>query len=300
MSKITSIIFAFLFTPYAIANSPFGTFASVKGDVTVMTDAKKTQPKVGDKIFQGSSIETGTSGRAKIIMSDRSVIHISPSTKTNIANYVPNEGKKNVEIQLSQGKIRSEVKGAYGENNKFLIKTPTAVAGVRGTDFLVNHNIQTNTTSVTTFKGAVELTALKNGIPSGSPVIIQKDQQSSVSTNANVEPPKIVTDDEKNKLDNDTKSSESSAPSKNGKQDSSNNSGSTSSSDSAGGSDGKKRIGNAQDTAAENFEPSKTAPTTAAPVAPAVNKFIPPTNTRQNDAVRGKTDKTNVKIIPKK
>lgn len=307
MSNLKSVIFISLtlFTADVFAAEAFGTFASVKGSVQVVVDTKKSQPKVGDKIFQGSTVETGANGRAKIIMSDRSVVHVSPESNVKIAAYGTTDGKKNVEVQLSQGKIRSEIKGSYGESNKFLIKTPTAVAGVRGTDFLVNHDVKTNTTELTTFRGVVELTPVKNGVPSGPPVLIKQNQKSTVSAEKPAAPPQTINTEERNKLDAETKSTDAPAASAPSANQETNSGGDGSSSAPAGSStpaSDKKRLGDTKDTVPENFDQLPKSPNAAAPQPPSAqpNRFMPPPpNPRLNDAIRDKTDKTNVKIIPK-
>lgn len=276
------------------AADAFGTFAAVKGTVHVETATEKTPARVGEKIFQGSTVITSNdNARAKIIMSDRSVIHISPSSKIKIASYSESQKTKNVELQLSEGKVRNEVKGSYDDNNKFLIKTPTAVAGVRGTDFIVNHNVKTNTTNVTTLKGTVFFTALRNGVPAGEPIILKQNETSSASAESSAVPAKKISDVEKSKIESDTKSDGNAS----GEKRAHNNEGTTLNPNKDAG---KTKLSDTKDLNPDNFNQVPNSPNFNPPPNAMPGKFMPPPpNPRLNDAIRDKADRTKIKIEPK-
>ncbi|MBC7741350.1 MAG: FecR domain-containing protein [Bdellovibrionaceae bacterium] len=161
----------------ATAQADYGMFMVVKGDVKVQ-DAKNqiNAAKVGLKVAVGDTIISAVDSRAKIVMSDRNVISISPSTKIKIEKYQTGENK-NVELKLTQGKVRNTVEQTYdGEKTKFLIKTPTAVAGVRGTEFVTSFDAKTKVTEVVTLKGQV---ALSNPITLAT-VMVNKGEESSM------------------------------------------------------------------------------------------------------------------------
>ena len=143
---------------YAFANV-HGVMMVVKGDVVVLSkDGKSEKAKVGKKVFAGDTITAGVDSRAKIVMTDKNVINISPDSQFKIEKYEYDEAKGNKQVSLSveYGKVRANVEQKYdGEKNKFHIKTPTAVAGVRGTDFLTSFDRKTRTSQVTTFTGLV-------------------------------------------------------------------------------------------------------------------------------------------------
>lgn len=135
----------------------------VKGDVKVESHGKITAAKIGLKVLPSDKVFTGKDSRAKIVMSDSNIINISPDTQMLIEKYVFNEKKdeKNVTLNILYGKVRSTVNQKYdGEKNKFQIKTPSAVAGVRGTDFLSQYSKTTNTAKFVTFAGQVQVNGL--------------------------------------------------------------------------------------------------------------------------------------------
>ena len=100
-------------------------------------------------------------------MDDGNEINISPDSKFTIDTYDYDvaSNKKKVLMILLKGKVRATTreenmyadKAKDGVANSFLIKTMSAVAGVRGTDFLVSLDNETQKTEVTTFRGNVEV-----------------------------------------------------------------------------------------------------------------------------------------------
>lgn len=194
--------------PFALAEEGVhGVMMVVKGDIKV-TEAKtsKTEPaKVGRKIFAGDTITAGPDSRAKIVMSDKNVLNISPDSKLVIEKYTNDGTDKNVELKVEYGKIRASVEQKYdGEKSKFNVKTPSAVAGVRGTDFLTGYNAATRESKVITFSGTV---AVGKPGPGGSimnPVFVKPGQMTTSSEGKAPDAPKAVPAEELNKAKQET------------------------------------------------------------------------------------------------
>lgn len=183
---------------YSYAQSEvYGTMMVVKGDIKVNStkSGKVESAKVGFKVYAGDAIQSGPDSRAKIIMSDKNVINVSPDSKVTIAKYENNPAKdsRNVELKVDYGKVRASVEQQYdGEKNKFNVRTPTAVAGVRGTDFMAGYNPTTRKTTVVTFKGLVAVgIAGANGAITKA-VFVRPGQSADVDETQKVEPPKTV------------------------------------------------------------------------------------------------------------
>lgn len=173
-----------------------GVLMVVKGNVqiTSIKQMKTLAAKVGGKVYPGDTIVAAADSRAKIVMSDKNVLNISPDSKIVIAKY-ENDGKdkKNVELNVLYGKVRASVEQKYdGEKNKFNIKTPSAVAGVRGTDFITGFNQSTKQTQVITFSGAVAVGKAGIGGRIENPVYVQPGQMTAVSEGKAPEAPKSV------------------------------------------------------------------------------------------------------------
>lgn len=167
----------------------------VKGDVKV--EAKGKAPvaaKVGMKVNDPDKIIAGKDARAKIVMQDKNVLNISPDTVVVIEQYKTAEvdGKKEVSLNVLYGKVRATVNQKYdGEKSKFQVKTPSAVAGVRGTDFMVSH--VGNQSRIVTFEGSV---SVGSGLdPSGkieNPVNCKAGEMTTASNQGPPAPPMKV------------------------------------------------------------------------------------------------------------
>lgn len=202
----------FLLTHAAVAQSVHGIFMVVKGEVMVISgqSADKTpqKAKMGSKVFPGDTIQAGKDSRAKIVMSDQNTLNISPETKFQIEKYEndPGSDSRNVTLKVMEGKLRASVEQKYdGEKNKFNVKTPSAVAGVRGTDFLTSFSSATKTSQIITFHGTV---AVGQPGPKGeimNPVYVKPGQMTSASAGKAPEAPKAMPKEELSKMNNESK-----------------------------------------------------------------------------------------------
>ncbi len=181
----------------ASAADVYGVLQVVKGNVQIKSvkDGKLAKAKVGSKIFPKDTIVTGKDSRAKIVMVDKNVLNVSPNSKLEIENYeyAPEQGKKDVLLNVLYGKVRSKVEQKYdGKGAKFLVKTPTAVAGVRGTDFIASFNQETKSSGIVTFEGKVEFGQQGAGGAIENPVMVNPGQQSEAKGDSPPPPPTPV------------------------------------------------------------------------------------------------------------
>ncbi len=189
-------------------NEISGTMMVVKGDIKVTSGKSgKTDPaKVGTKVYAGDTIVSGAESRAKIVMSDKNVLNISPDSKITIAKYEndPAKDKRNVELKVDYGKVRASVEQKYdGEKNKFNIRTPTAVAGVRGTDFITGYNPTTQQTRIVTFTGVVAAGQPGPGGEILNAVFVKPGMSTNIEQGKPPEPPRPVPTEDLNNAIND-------------------------------------------------------------------------------------------------
>lgn len=119
-----------------------GTFKQVQGEVRLgRSDGRAVQP--GEAVRAGERIRTGKDGAASIVLKDGTVMVLGPNSTADLSQYqfdsTTQEG--NLLVDLLQGSMRM-VTGLLAKVNpeRFKVKTPTAVVGVRGTDFIVEAN----------------------------------------------------------------------------------------------------------------------------------------------------------------
>ncbi len=219
-------VFAFTFlTSTAEAQQVYGELKVVKGNVNIKSgrDAKVTKAAIGLRVFPTDTIITGKDSRAKILMVDKNEINISPDSEIVLQKYVydPSNGKKEVLLNVLSGKVRAKVEQKYnGTTAKFQVKTPSAVAGVRGTDFLTSFDSSTKQSSVVTFHGHVEFGQAGAGGTIQNPVMVDPGQTSTVAmgtaASAPVEMPKkeLASMDKESNADTATASTSASSDSR--------------------------------------------------------------------------------------
>jgi hypothetical protein len=112
------------------------TVVKVAGDVRVKSRASLTwhNPKVNEVLGAGDRLETGKNGLIEIKLDNDNVISLKSDTKITLTKLTQNLKTGDYEnlLEAAKGKIRAKVEKIKG-NSKFEIKTPTAVAAVRGT-----------------------------------------------------------------------------------------------------------------------------------------------------------------------
>lgn len=169
MAQFKLLIIMMCFSVYsasAEASNVHGIFKVVKGKVLVISKSgSQKMARIGLRVFPQDKIKTAANSRAKIVMTDSNIINVSPDTEVALSKYEFDKktDKKNVLINVIYGKIRSKVSQKYEGENKFQVKTPSAVAGVRGTDFLTSYDSSSRRSEVITFEGRVEF-GLPNGV----------------------------------------------------------------------------------------------------------------------------------------
>lgn len=202
-----------IFMAGAQAQSVHGVLRVVKGDVQVKSSkGEVTKARIGAKVFPKDIVITGKEARAKIVMVDNNEINISPESQIEIQNYEydPAGGKKDVLLNVIYGKVRSKVEQKYdGKTTKFQIKTPSAVAGVRGTDFMMGFNQSNRTSQVVTFEGKVEFGMPGPGGTISNPVFVSPGMTAAINPGSPPSAPQPMPKEELKKMDKESATPES-------------------------------------------------------------------------------------------
>ena len=92
---------------------------------------------VDGEVSDGDVVETGPKGRVEITLADDSVVRLNESSKLVVDSVTKVEQSWNVKLTLTLGEIWSKVTRKVGPDAGYEIQTERAVAGVRGTEFVV-------------------------------------------------------------------------------------------------------------------------------------------------------------------
>jgi hypothetical protein len=94
----------------------------------------------GEPVLAGERLRTGRNGTASLTLKDGTVLTLGPDTSVDLTqfNFNTTTQEGSLGLDLLQGTLRV-VTGLLAKVNpeRFRISTPTAVVGVRGTDFIV-------------------------------------------------------------------------------------------------------------------------------------------------------------------
>ena len=109
----------------------------VIGSVTVIRPDKTSgQLRKGYAFYGGETVVTAASSQAKIRLKNGSMVQVLPSSKVIFNQVKFDGGNDRYAFGVIQGGMNSQV-SRLGTKDYYKVYTPTAVAGVRGTEFLV-------------------------------------------------------------------------------------------------------------------------------------------------------------------
>jgi len=120
-------------------------------------DVKKnnSETKIGDIIKENDTISTGGDKSSCDIKIGKSIIRIKAKSSVKIASLIKNNRIEDNAINLDTGKVICKII-KNSKDERFIVKTPTAIAAVRGTQFIVEADKKL-TTSVKVFQGEVNV-----------------------------------------------------------------------------------------------------------------------------------------------
>ncbi len=125
----------------------------VMGNVLIYKSGTITPAKYGMDISDADFVETKASSQCRIMFSKGGSLSLEPLTKISI-KLVANSNS--VRSKLSNGSVLASVRRVTNDQ-EFSIQTPTAVAGARGTKFMVSYNSQNRQTQVAVGAGKVKV-----------------------------------------------------------------------------------------------------------------------------------------------
>ncbi|RMF98279.1 MAG: hypothetical protein D6734_00615 [Candidatus Schekmanbacteria bacterium] len=139
---LSAFLLIFLISIKVEAAKVVGRALAVKGDVKVTRaeePQKKIKLRVRSRLYEKDVIETGDDSKVKILFNDESVMNISENARVEVVMQEKDEATKTNKsvYRLMKGKLRVLVGKISGEKTEYEVRTPTALAAVRGTQFFV-------------------------------------------------------------------------------------------------------------------------------------------------------------------
>lgn len=136
---LLAALLAGLVLPLPQAWAAAGQFQFVVGEVRlVQGDGRERAAEKGFEVNEGDTIVTGKTGSAQLRMADEGMIALRPDSALKVEAYRyagKEDGSEKGILALIKGGFRT-LTGFIGRSNKraYLVRTPTATIGIRGTD----------------------------------------------------------------------------------------------------------------------------------------------------------------------
>ncbi|MBI9082037.1 MAG: FecR domain-containing protein [Desulfobacterales bacterium] len=134
-----------LTTAVTVHAAPVGKVSALTGRADVTSPGTRAVIlEIGAPVNEGDIVRTKSRSKVEITFGDGSIVRLAASSRIRIDEYAMGKGKDRGILKLFRGKIQSIVKksrGFFGFNkrNRFEVHTPTAVCGVRGTNYFSSY-----------------------------------------------------------------------------------------------------------------------------------------------------------------
>ncbi len=207
MRKVTShilfLILALALFPSLTLAANVGKVKKLVGQAHILKDSalKWDALKKGYPLNAGDIVRTMPRSTLMISLKDGSVLFLAEDTKLKIKAV---SEKEESFFSMFSGKMRAVVRKRVNKRSKFKVRTRTALAGVKGTDFIII--IKKDLTIVVTYEGVV---AVSNVIESiAGEVTLKQNYYTEVARNMPPTEPELLTPEEIEDIINDNGLSE--------------------------------------------------------------------------------------------
>jgi len=152
----------FFAVPLLFSQTPQAVIQNFVGTVEVRQPGSQAwQPAViGQTLSADTVISTGFRSTARISLGG-SVVTVQPLTRLSLAELARNQNDERIEVTLTTGRVRAEVRPAAGASRtEFTIRGPSATASVRGTVFEFDTVNLSVTEGTVAFSGTTQIPVL--------------------------------------------------------------------------------------------------------------------------------------------
>jgi len=136
----------------AQAGEAVGSVAALEGRAEAQRSGESTWNALaaGDPIYLQDRLRTLSDTRLKLLFGEDAVVTMAAKSEMTVdEQVVPQDGGNQSYFSVLVGTVRALVSERYGApGGSFEIETPTAVAAVRGTEFVLSHSVAADETTV--------------------------------------------------------------------------------------------------------------------------------------------------------
>ncbi len=160
MRYVLIVIISVIFTGQLLALEAEA--IKVEGKVSFKDSAKTPwmRLKAKMKLRKSAIIKTAEGAKATLKIGEISVISIHELTIIRLSKLSDTKSGATIGIDMKCGRVDNELKKGKGDETRMGIRTPAAVAAVRGTKYFVESNAKTKTARIGVWEGLVEVRSM--------------------------------------------------------------------------------------------------------------------------------------------
>ena len=128
------ILAIFLALPLTALAAPVGKITALEGNVDITAGSKARDAKLGEAVNAGDILRAKSKSKAEVTFLDGNIVRLAENTRIRITDYQSGAKKTSI-LDLFRGKVQNIVTG-LAKDARYEVRTPTAVCGVRGTNFI--------------------------------------------------------------------------------------------------------------------------------------------------------------------
>ena len=150
-------------------------------DVNLQHGTRVQLAAAGAKVQWGDVVTTDSQGRARIALDDGSILNVGSDSQIRVVQH--DAANQRTQIQMAYGKLRASAIRLARPGASFEVRTPTAVAGVVGTDFALE--FANDMTSIHVYEGSVNFCSLAGQcatVAAGFSAVVRGYQAPSTAT----------------------------------------------------------------------------------------------------------------------
>jgi hypothetical protein len=130
----TLVSMALVFSPALSAQEQSaGQISREFPSVNIQHGSKLQPASAGSRVLWGDLVTTDRGGRARITLDDGSILNVGSDSQLRVIQH--DAANQRTQIQLAYGRLRASAVHLSHAGSSFEVRTPTAVAGVVGTEF---------------------------------------------------------------------------------------------------------------------------------------------------------------------
>jgi hypothetical protein len=162
-----------------VRSADVGIATGAEGNILQFHDGEvnSSNVKLASPVFMNDRIKTKSDSEATFTFDDKSTLTLGEKTNVSIKKHIydPDKDLRQTVVHVALGTVRFVVTKGKAKGSSFKVVTPTAVAGVRGTEFVVTVD-KLGKTSFIGISGSIETAPLLANGRLGKKAIVAKGQ----------------------------------------------------------------------------------------------------------------------------